>query len=344
MSDELQQEKDEVLETYRELQEKVTLADVLETISETSTAVAGLPERIKAVRERGYAFAGYLEGKAEALKQQWSAVEADSRRVARQKTTDLTNDLNEIEDQATKLTNAPGMAAKMLINQVKPVVERIKRDVEAAENQIEKTFGEVPNNVQQTIRHLEDIEKYVQRAEEASFKLNAAECVFMAIEAEWEDHKDKPDGIFYITDQRIVMEQKEKTGKTLGLFGGKMQHQVLWEAPIGAIEEVAHENKGLFGGVDLIHLKMGAGSQFAKVTIEAKGGVKAEWFAAQLKRASTGGLEKERGLQVDEALVEAIANAPTTCPVCGATFDDPIVAGMTQIKCRYCGGVTRLAL
>ena len=344
MSDEIQREKDEVLKQYSELQQAVTLSDLLETITDTTTAVTELPARIKALRDRGYAFAGYLEGKADILAKQWEAIANDARRVARQKTTDLTNDLNEIEDKATNLTNAQGIAAKTYINQVEPVIKRIKSDVEAATKQIQSTCGEIPNNVQQTKTQIESIETYLQLAEEASFKLNAAECVFMAVEAEWEDHKDKPDGIFFITDQRVIMEQKEKTGKMLGMFGGKMQHQVLWEAPIGSIDEVSHENKGLFGGVDLIHLKMGAGSQFAKLSLEVKGGIKAEWFAAQLKRASTGGLEKERGLKVDEALIDAIANAPTICPVCGATFDDPIVAGMTQIKCKYCGGVTRLAL
>ncbi|NJL95119.1 MAG: hypothetical protein HC915_16070 [Anaerolineae bacterium] len=201
----------------------------------------------------------------------------------------------------------------------------------------------MPGNVAQTISQLGDIERYLEMASEATFPLAAAEAIFMAVEAEWEEG-DKPDGVFYITDQRVLFEQKEKTGKNLLGRGGKLKHELLWEAPLHTIDEVAHENKGLMGGIDLIYLKFLAGGPFAGTTLEVKKGIKAEWFAGQLKRAATGGLTKERAQEIDEALVEAIVNAPTTCPVCGATFDQPIIAGMTQMKCTYCGAITRLAI
>lgn len=347
MSDDIQAQKDAITEAYESVQKGVTLSDILETISETSTEIAGLPGKIQALRDRGYAFAGYLEGKAKILADQWETVEADARRLAREKSAALSDDLDDVNEKYTAMQAANGMAAQAYIGQVEPVLERLTGEIEAAEEQVTSSFGKVPDNVQQTLRQINDITGYLDLAESASFPLNAAEAIFMAVNAEWEQTgKDKhdPDGIFYITDQRVVMEQKEKVGKGFLGRGGEMKQEVLWEASIGSLEQVAHENKGLMGGIDLIHMNFGAGAPFAKTTIEVKKGVKAEWFAAQLKRAATGGLEKERGLEVDEELVEAIANAPTTCGVCGATFEDPIVAGMTQIKCKYCGSVTRLAL
>ena len=49
-----------------------------------------------------------------------------------------------------------------------------------------------------------------------------------------------------------------------------------------------------------------------------------------------------RGLALDDQLVEAVTNAPTVCGVCGATFDQRITSGMNQMKCDYCGSVTRI--
>ena len=71
---------------------------------------------------------------------------------------------------------------------------------------------------------------------------------------------DDPDGIVYLTDQRLLFEQKEKTGKKLGLFGGKQTQELEWELPLNLIEKVQAENKGLFGGKDMLHFELGAGA------------------------------------------------------------------------------------
>lgn len=344
MSDDVQREKEALLRDYESLQRDAAMTDVLETISSTASTVAGLSGRIRSIRDRGYAFAGYLEGKAEILSQQWKAVESQTRESVRSASKGVADDLEALDDKVRNLNAAQGLAAKTYMNQIEPEISRIRNQISVSKQKVESSFGEVPNNVQQTVSQIEQIENYMERAEQASFQLNAGEAVFMAVEAEWESHKDKPDGIFYVTDQRVIFEQKEKVDKNFLGFGGKMKQEILWEAPIGNVDEVAHENKGLFGGVDLVHIKFRDGAPAAKTTIEIKGGIAAEWFATQLKRATTGALAKERGLEVDKELMAAIADAPTTCPVCGATFDQPIVAGMTQIKCVYCGSVTRLAL
>jgi hypothetical protein len=343
MSDDVSADKSRVLREFRSLQNDVGMTDMLRTISETSSDMAGLPGRIQTLRDKGYAFAGYLEGKAETLKSQWEAVEFDAKEAVRRQQRELSSDLDDLAGKADKLEGAEGLAAQTYINQLEPGIERLEREVRAAETRIESTFGKVPENVKQTIKQIENIEKYIELAGEATFQLAATEAIFMAVDAEWQEG-DKPDGIFYITDQRIVFEQKEKTGKNFLGMGGKMTQEVEFEVPVNLIEEVAHENKGLMGGVDLIHLTFRAGAPIARTTVEVKKGIKAEWFAGQLKRASTGGLSKERALEIDDELVEAIANAPTTCPVCGATFEEPIIAGMTQIKCTYCGAVTRLSI
>ncbi|MFP4323469.1 MAG: hypothetical protein ACLFTK_13540 [Anaerolineales bacterium] len=339
--------KASIRSTYSQVQHEVNLTGMLDTLTETTTAVAGLPNRIQQVRERGYPFANYLEGKAEMLQKQWDQIDEDARNLIRRKARDLNQELEEIEPEYDSLMVAEGAKVDSISERLEQRLARVEEEIKAAQQQIRASFGEVPNNVNQTDRHLQDIEGYLDLADEASFQLLAGEGIFMAVKAEWEKTgKDKqdPDGIFYITDKRIIMEQKEKVGKNFLGMGGEMQQEILWESPIGAVDEVAHENKGLMGGKDIIHIQFGSGGPFGDTSLEVKGGIKAEWFAAQLKRAATGGLEKERGLEIDEELVAAVANAPTICPVCGATFDQAIVAGMTQIKCMYCGAVTRLEL
>src|SRR5690606_10389450 len=101
---------------------------------------------------------------------------------------------------------------------------------------------------------------------------NSGESVFIAAEAEWDDNRDKPDGYLFVTNQRVLFEQNEKTGKKFGMFGGSQTQQLLWETPLNAIEQITPEDKGLFGGKDLIHLKLGSGAPYAQIKLEVKGG------------------------------------------------------------------------
>ena len=232
-----------------------------------------------------------------------------------------------------------------LADQVESAMERASKFLESAKERIEGLYGTVPSNVSQTVSQIREIEGYLNIADESNFDFLAAEDLFMAVKAEWKKtgkKKDDPDGYFYITNQRVLMDQSEKKGGFLG-FGGKKEEGLLWEAPVGALINVDYEKKGMLGGIDLIHLSFNADGPFADTTIEVKGGVHAKMFAAKLEQAISGEIEKERGVERDQAVVEAIADAPTTCSVCGATFGQEITRGMTQLECEYCGSIVRLS-
>ncbi len=231
-----------------------------------------------------------------------------------------------------------------LVDGLEKAMGDVEEAVGNAKERIDGLYGEVPNNVSQTMSQISEINTYLERAEDATFDFLAGENLFMAVKAEWKkgnNKKENPDGFFYITNQRVIMEQQEKKGGFMGM-GGKKEEGALWEAPIDTIEDVESEKKGMLGGIDLIHMRFGSGAPFGETTIEVKGGINAEWFASKLKRAAKAEIEKERGVDPDPAEVEAIKNAPTMCVVCGANFDQRLVAGMTQMECEYCGAVVRL--
>lgn len=240
---------------------------------------------------------------------------------------------------------AQNQRIETLADEVEQALKAVQAAMSTAKERIRASYGKVPDNVSQTLSQLRDIETYLERAQNATFEWLAGEDVFMVVKAEWKKtgkKKDDPDGFFYITNQRILMEQSEKKGGFMG-FGGKREEGLLWEAPIGSMQDISFEKKGMFGGIDLIHIQLGAGAPFGDLTIEVKEGIHAKVFASKLRQAANGEIAKERGLeQSDKALVEAIADLPTTCPVCGATFDQEITRGMTQLECAYCGSIVRI--
>lgn len=410
MNEELQARIEGLRDKYDDLLDELAMTDVTDELGTTSSTIAGIPGKIEGIRDRGYAYANYLEHKAETLSNQWASiryeVQAGIRRElnnAQQEMIQLDHLWDELDDMIaggsgsvspsrsgnglqSMLANAVaaaeeenesggGMFGKLqemksnkpaakgslksalaaaqsgndaavesLLDRLDNEMDRAEDFVDRAKKRITGLYGTVPSNVQQTLSQISDIEGYLDRAAQANFEFLANEDVYMVVKAEWQKtgkNKEDPDGFLYITSNRLLMEQSEKKGGFLG-FGGKKEEGLLWETVIGTLEDVSFEKKGMLGGIDLIHMTFNGDAPFTETTIEVKGGVAAKWFASKLKQAATGEIEKERGLERHQASVEAIADAPTMCPVCGAAFAQDVVRGMTKLECEYCGSVVRL--
>ncbi len=328
------------------LHSKVALADVSNAINSLTDDIERLPGEIAAVRERGYAFAAYLEHKAEVLAQRWQTLRDEARRQLEVEAARLQGEINGLR---FRIDLAAGMRANplALANQLpdlERVVQQVESALEAAETRIGAIFETLSNDTAQTLDQLTKVAWYLDQWDEASFKGLAGESLFLAAKAEWVatgKGKDDPDGILYLTDQRLIFEQKETTGKKLGLFGGKKTQEVEWTIPLNQISDVAPENKGFLGGKDMLNFMMGQGAPYPSIIVEVKGGVQSKFWAAQIKRMIAGQTDDERAIQPDPETLEALRSAPTACPSCGGTLPQ-LVANQRQTECPYCGMVIRV--
>jgi gas vesicle protein len=328
---------------YTALQSAISMEDVIRTLGDTATTIRGLPGEIEAIRQKGYVFAGYLEKKAEVLAQQWDEISQQVRAAVKVEINRIQAEFDQLGDLWPKLEKQWSDKGKeQLYNQIQQGVAEAKVAVENARQRINGMYGTVPENVGQTERQLRQIEGYLSLAAESTAEWGPTEALFLAVNAEWVQTgkgKKDPDGTLFLTDQRLIFEQNEKVGGRLGIGGEKVQ-QVLFETPVGVITEAQAEKKGLLGGKDLVHLKLSSGD-FAELTLEVKGGVDCKWYVQQVNRVVNGEIENERAVPVDESVAEAVKNAPTVCPTCGATLPS-IARGMTEMTCDYCGTVVRI--
>lgn len=332
----------EVRGRFNELRGKIDMSDVTRALGDITTKIAGLPGEIAGLRERKYAFAGYLERKAEVLKTQWDEVRdkvqaAVGDEVARAQ--DQLDKLNAMWQDLEKQWSDDGKAK--VLAQIKVAIDGIEQAVAGAKGRIEGLYGDVPGNVSQTQHQLGQINGFLALAEASTIDWSPTEALFMAHKAEWKKTgKDKqdPDGTIFLTDQRLIFEQNEKVGGRMG-FGGEQVQEVQFAIPVGAITEARAEKKGMLGGIDLIHLNLSEGD-YAEMMFEVKGGVDCKWFVQQLNRAITGEIDNERAIPVDETAAEAVRSAPTVCTTCGANLP-PLVRGQNEMTCQYCGTVVR---
>ena len=331
---------------YDTLFREAALTDLSSQVGEITRDVSKLPDEIARVRSRGYAFAAYLEQKADVLAQQWRDVRGQVETIITEDSDRLRHEVERLRrrvDSAENLQESPAALQSQLPDLERGIdmAEQLLKDAKA---RVENLSSTLERDATQTLQQLTTINWYLDQRDEASFEFLAAEKLFLAAKAEWVEKgksKDDPDGILYLTDQRLVFEQKETTGKKLGLFGGKKTQELEWEIPLNQIEGVEAENKGFLGGKDMLNFTIGSGAPYARIVVEVKGGVKSKFWAAQIERMIKGDTDDERAIQPDPEMIEAIRNAPTECFSCGGTLPQ-LVAGQRQMECPYCGAVVRV--
>lgn len=346
MSDETAAQLRSLRREFDETHEAARFTAITEEIGTIGGDVSTLSGEIEQIRSRGYAFRSYLENKAEKLHAHWRDIRSTVRDAIDRERDDLDRELSLVERRVERAERAADDPDRVggYIEDAEQEINELSSKVDAAQRRIRSTFNTLKQDVSQTKSQLTQINWYLDEKDEASFDFLAGEALFLAAKAEWVQTgkgKQDPDGILYLTDQRLLFEQKETTGKRLGMFGGKKEQELELDLPLGQIEEVEAENKGMFGGKDMLNFALGSGAPYDKLTIEVKGGVDCKFWAKQIERMISGDTQDERAIEPDPELVEKLRNAPTECHVCGGTLP-MIVAGQTQVECQYCGSIIRI--
>lgn len=342
----LQSKLDALQQKANQLFPKASFADASREVSEATTNIGKLPIELQRARSRGYVFAAYLEQKLTVLGEQWQTIQRDVPMAIRREQTHLRDEVEAVENALRTATQKASNLSSLqhASGLVENAVSTLEQKLKTAESSISAQYNAAKREIDQTADQLRQIHWMLDELDEASFKVLAGEKVFLIAEGEWvatgKGNQD-PDGVLYLTDQRLLFEQKEKTGKKLGFFGGKHTQELKWEIPLHLVESVEPENKGLFGGKDMLHFTLKSGAAYPRITVEVKGRAKSKFWAGQIQRMIRGETKDERAIPPDPELLETLRNAPTDCPVCGASLPQ-LVAGQLQIDCRYCGTVIRI--
>ncbi|HRE48174.1 MAG TPA: hypothetical protein PLD47_10655 [Aggregatilineales bacterium] len=267
----------------------VSLSGITNDLKETMTAVMRLPTEIQRARGRGYTVQPELEGRAREFVQLWERLSREATSLIETEGFVLRNEARQVEIIIAQSGFAQNNPTEL--DRLGSLLEREIADaegkIEESERRIRNHYEPTQNEITQLVEQLTDIHWFLDHLAEATFTLNSGESLVMAATAEWVatgKGKDDPDGILFLTDKRLIFEQKETTGKTLGMFGGKKVQEVKWDVPLSQVEAVSTERKGLLGGKDMITLTLRSGAPLATITLEVKGKAKNTIWAEQIKK------------------------------------------------------------
>lgn len=276
----------------------LNMKDVTDEIGKLTSSVSELGSELTKIRSRGYAFASYLEAKVQTCGERWSTLRGQLSTLINQEINQLRQEAQKLELLLEKTKNQADnpTAVGILLPSLESEVGSLEDKIKAAIERVQSRFTELRSEVTSAGGQIREINSYLDEQDEASFPFLAGEKLFLASDAEWvatgKGDKD-PDGVLFLTDQRLIFEQKEKTGKKLGLFGGKHTQELEWAIPLAQIQTVEPENKGIFGSKDLVHITLASDAPYPSITIEVKN-VKSKAWVEQAQRMLNGEANGER--------------------------------------------------
>ncbi|MBU0702597.1 MAG: hypothetical protein KKC18_01865 [Chloroflexi bacterium] len=342
LAEETQAQLDGLQDQLGRQQESLLLTSVQNDLEDIETGLAVLPTEIEELRTRGYVFCSFLENKINVLAGQW---EETHERVSRE----VNKRVRELEREADEAESAMRQAmsgSSTQIARAESAIETLERKVSAARSATQAMYDTLQQNVRQTKAQVEQIRWLLDQIDEASFQLHPAEDPVAACKAQYLEREDEgPEGLLYLTDERLIFERKEKVATKKVLFITTEKETVqefIFEVHIGQVEEVtASDKRKLLRRQEMLELLFAPEADLSGATLRLIDAQNEEW-AQLIGRVKSGEIAKERTQPKDEAVVEAARTAPTKCTTCGATLSVEIVRGMREITCEYCGSVIRL--
>ena len=331
------------------IQDSVRLKNTLNAVEDLQTSVNGMGQRVTGLRTRGYVFEKDLEAQAADFVRQWSQLHPPLVTQINTQTAALQGSLSSIELKMTQLNGlrTNPLAARPLIAAIQADMALLEDKVRAAESTVNGMYDTFSGQVSNVTKQLGEIDYMLTQLAEARFKLLPSEGGIMAVKAVWckdvKEQNEDPDGVFYLTDQRVLFEQKEEiaTKKILFITTAKQKVQELrWEIPVTLIDEIKPSKQGMLKNEDHLDIRFGGGAALESVHLHI-------WqdgntWLQLLNRARSKDFDKTRAVAIDEAEVAKTRSIPAKCPSCGAILDQVILRGQDSVKCEYCGFVIRL--
>ncbi len=331
------------------LQGQVTFSNEKRSMTELDQGIGNLAQALAEVRQRGYRYKSFLEGKVNVLAQKWEAAKAlalDEIQRAEHDLQLLYGQVSQRYSAAVQAVNSPSAGTQL--SALEQQIGQLRTRLGAAQSTITAAYSGVQQVYSQTNAQVKEVLWLLEQVDQASFDILAGENPVQAVKAKWwRDGKNQgPVGVLYLTDQRLIFEQKEEkvTKKVLFIAAEKETLQeMLFQVPIGAVEGVKSSSKGLFGHEDHLDFTFGPAADYPIAHFHIDG-QESEFWVGLIKKVQNGEISNERYYATGEsaeveaqALQEIFANAPQKCTACGAPFDAPIAKGQRQIKCEYCG-------
>jgi hypothetical protein len=339
-SQDIQRQGDSIQREFRRLEDQAELTDVHSAIGRIEERLAEYPLELEALEQRGYLHTRQMHARLEMLKGQWRKTAPKLRLSLREEENKIGN---AVKRTSSLVSQAKG-GRKSSITNAKNSLDGLEKKLRAADQTLRSQYGNVDSELNGVKTSLSRAEWTMDQLDESSeIKLRTGEGPLIAVESEWHRDKDEgPKGILFLTDQRLLFEQKEKivTKKRFGIFTAESKIvQKLWiDVNVNDIESVEDSEEGGFLGMgkdDILELSFSGKAAVSRARFHLKGQDSADW-RAEIKRARSGEIANERHEAAGADYASQGLSFPSQCQNCLAPLPEPH-RGATHLTCEFCG-------
>lgn len=344
-ADQARQQKEDLRSKINDLRDAATLKSVIDGFTSLESEVANIPIRIQDLRKRKYAFNGLLEKKADQISARLTERQGEITGKISVQANQLQAALRALEMRFNALGALPSITAIQMLSRE---TDQFEERCDSAKNAIDAMYSAIEQETGQLSREIRELESAMDKADAASFGFLPGEAVVNAVKTVWcrtgKEQKDDPEGILFLTDQRLLFEQNEEIATKKVLFvtteREKIQ-QLLFEVPVVSIENIKAYKAGVMKNQDMLELTLASGC-FAREAVLHLDGQNCNEWQKMIGLVKTREIDSDRVIAVDEKAVEKAKSAPVQCPHCGGSITKPVLRGMDSITCEFCGKVIRL--
>ena len=333
---------------WNQLSGRITLGHLRDEIEDTTGKIETLPQQIATLTGRGYRYGRDWPERAAALNQGWQK----RRREALSLLATQAHSLGNLGREVAALCDRPALS-DVALDQLDHKLDQLQSSLTSAESNVRGTFDALEAQLRELQHEFDAVQFMLDSLDTASFDLYPDEAGVAASEVVWTNHPDEPKGILFLTNGRLILEQREKKAKKKVLFittESELVQQKLWESAIGNIAELAAEDKKKFlSHKELLHLSFREyiSGLHGEVTLRLEDTTNEQW-AGLIKFVQSGELEATSSEAPTPSASETPGGAsvppkeiPTRCPACGGQLP-PLVKGMRELVCEYCSTSIRV--
>jgi len=328
------------------MRSSVLMASLKDEIDDVNTTLNNLPTLIGKIRTAGHVFDADLEKKSDEMRAGWPQVRDNALSQISSNQYSLQNALQNAESELQNLINYQSNPdyALTIVSRSEGAIQTLQSQISAVNSAVRGSYDSFINEAKKIEQRVNKIQEMMNLVTAATFQLMPAEGVISVVPGKLDkEGKDDPKGYVFLTDQRILFEQNEEVATKKVLFVATEKQKVqklLVDMPLTQLEKVTASKKGMLGNEDHLDLMFESGAAVRMAHFHINGQDCNAW-QTMINRAKTKDYDKERAVKVDTGVTEKMSAAPTKCSSCGANFTKPVMRGQTEVKCEYCGAVTR---
>lgn len=336
---------------WQRLTGTLALTALFDAVDNVSQSLDTLDNELADVRSRGYRFGRDWESRIDGLRREWPQQRRQAVRLLENEQRALRRAADDVEQLLQRASRDAG-----LISTTESRIRSVQSSVDDAERRIRGLFDGTQQQTGELRTEVAEAQFLLDGLDSASFDLLPDEHGIAATKATWTSDQQEPEGYLFLTDARLLFEQREEVAKKKVLFittQKELIQEKLWEAPIGAVDEMeAEDQKKFLGRKEMLTLRFNERTRElpGDITLQLKGSDNDSWRLL-IRKAKSGQIEGDRfgapapeeklAEEIEQEAVEPDKELPTVCPNCNAPLP-PIFKGMQQVTCDYCGAVTNL--